>query len=61
MDVSPQYVREVVFEEQWRGYKQSQVDEFLDRVAEGIEQLQQRLREATERAVRAEQRVAEHD
>ena len=59
MDVSAQTLREVEFREKLRGYHPDDVDEFLERVAAGIEFLQERLREATERAVRAEQRVAE--
>ena len=59
MDVSAQTLREVEFREKLRGYHPDDVDEFLERVAAGIEFLQERLREATERAVRAEQRIAD--
>ena len=59
MDVSPQTLREVEFREKLRGYNPDDVDEFLERVAAGLEILQERLRQATERAVRAEQRAAE--
>ena len=59
MDVSAQTLREVEFREKLRGYHPDDVDEFLERVAAGIEFLQDRLREATDRAARAEQRVAE--
>jgi cell division initiation protein len=59
MDVSPQLLREVEFREKWRGYSPDEVDEFLERVAAGIEQLQIQLREAEERATRAERRVLE--
>ncbi|MFP5376255.1 MAG: DivIVA domain-containing protein [Acidimicrobiia bacterium] len=55
MDVSPQTIRQVEFREKLRGYHQDDVDEFLERVAAGLEILQERLRQATERAVRAEQ------
>lgn len=55
MDVSAQTIRQVEFREKLRGYHQDDVDEFLERVAAGIEILQERLRQATERAVRAEQ------
>lgn len=57
MDVSPQTLREVEFRGALRGYNPDDVDEFLDRVAAGIEILQERLRQATERAVRAEARL----
>ena len=59
MDVSPQLLRDVEFREKWRGYSPDEVDEFLERVAAGVEQLQAELREADERAIRAERRVLE--
>jgi cell division initiation protein len=59
MDVSPKTLREVEFREKLKGYHQDDVDEFLERVAAGIEILQERLRQATERAVRAEQKLGE--
>jgi DivIVA domain-containing protein len=59
MDVSPKTVREVEFREKLRGYHPEDVDQFLERVAKGIEILQERLRAATERAVRAERSAAD--
>lgn len=59
MDVSPNTIREIEFREKLRGYNQDDVDEFLERVAAGLEILQERLREATERALRAEQQARE--
>lgn len=59
MDVSPKTLREVEFREKIRGYHQDDVDEFLERVAAGLEIMQERLRQATERALRAEQRAAD--
>jgi len=59
MDVSPKTLREVEFREKLRGYHQDDVDEFLERVAAGIEILQERMRQATDRAVRAEQKLSE--
>ncbi len=59
MDVSPETIREVEFREKLRGYHQDDVDEFLERVAAGVEILQERLRQATERAMRAEQQARE--
>lgn len=59
VDVSPQTIRQVEFREKLRGYHQDDVDEFLERVAAGLEILQERLRQATERAVRAEQAAGE--
>ena len=57
--VSPQRLREVRFAEQWRGYRTEEVDEFVERVAETFDALEARLREATERAARAEQALSE--
>jgi cell division initiation protein len=59
MDVSPQTLREVEFREKLRGYNQDDVDEFLERVAAGVEILQDRLRQAMDRVARAEQRASE--
>ena len=59
MDVSAQTLREVEFREKLRGYHPDDVDEFLERVAAGIEYLQDRLRQATERAQRAEAKATD--
>jgi len=59
MDVSPKTLREVEFREKMRGYHPEDVDQFLERVAAGIEVLQDRLRQAIERAQRAEQAASE--
>lgn len=59
MEVSPQTIRDVEFREKLRGYHQDDVDGFLEQVAAGVEILQDRLRQATERAVRAEQKSSE--
>src|ERR1700733_108540 len=59
MDVSPKTLREVEFREKMRGYHPEDVDQFLERVAAGMEVLQDRLRQAMERAQRAEQAAAE--
>lgn len=59
MDVSPKTIREVEFREKLKGYHQDDVDEFLERIAAGVEIMQERLRQATERAVRAEQKLSE--
>jgi len=58
MAITPEDLREVTF--RWaplRGYHPDDVDEFLERMAAGIEILTQRVREATENAVRVEQAV----
>lgn len=54
MEVGSKALREVEFRQQLRGYHQDDVDKFLEEVAAGIEVLQDRLREANERASRAE-------
>jgi cell division initiation protein len=60
-ELSPVYLREgVEFSVKLRGYDLEQVDDFLDRMANGIESLQQQLRQTTERAVRAEQLAADN-
>jgi cell division initiation protein len=59
MDLSPQTLREVAFREKLRGYHPDDVDEFVERIASGLEILQERLRQAMDRAVRAEQKAAE--
>src|SRR4029077_19513542 len=59
MDVSPKTLREVEFREKMRGYHPEDVDQFLERVAAGIEVLQDRLRQSLERAQRAEAQLAE--
>ena len=61
MDVSPETIRAVQFRERLRGYSQDEVDQFLERMAAGVEILQQRLRDANERAARAEQKAQQTD
>jgi cell division initiation protein len=59
MEVSPKTLREVEFREKMRGYHPEDVDQFLEQVAAGIEVLQDRLRQAVERAQRAEAAASE--
>jgi cell division initiation protein len=59
MELTPQRLREVEFKERWRGYDPEEVDDLLERVAAGIEEIETRVRQATERAVRAEQSAGE--
>ncbi|HEY3810216.1 MAG TPA: DivIVA domain-containing protein [Acidimicrobiales bacterium] len=54
MEVSPKTLREVEFREKMRGYHPEDVDHFLEQVAAGLEAMQERLRQAVERAQRAE-------
>lgn len=59
MDVSPKTLREVEFREKMRGYHPEDVDQFLEQVAAGLEVVQDRLRQAVDRAQRAEAAAAE--
>jgi DivIVA domain-containing protein len=59
IEVSARTLRAVEFREKLRGYNQDDVDEFLERAAAGVELLHDRLRQAMERAMRAEQRVSD--
>jgi DivIVA domain-containing protein len=59
MDVSPKTLREVEFRVKTRGYHPEDVDQFLEQVAAGVEVLQDRMRQAVERAQRAEAAAAE--
>jgi cell division initiation protein len=59
MELTPQRLREVEFKERWRGYDPEEVDDLLERVAAGLEDFENRVRQATERALRAEQRASE--
>ncbi len=59
MDLTPKTLREVVFREKLRGgYHPDDVDEFLEQVAADLEVLHDRLRQAVERAQRAEAAAA---
>jgi cell division initiation protein len=57
MDLTPRQLTEVEFREEWRGYKREDVDDFLERVAAAVGELQERLRETGERASQAERRL----
>jgi DivIVA domain-containing protein len=60
MELTPQAVSEAEFREAKRGgYNIRDVDEFLDRVAVGVGQMQERIREAHQRAEAAESRVVD--
>jgi cell division initiation protein len=48
MELTPKLLREAEFREGLRGYKCDDVDEFLEQVAQGVEQLQEQLRQANE-------------
>lgn len=59
MELTPRLLTEVEFREQWRGYRQSEVDDFLERVAAALAEVLERLRDANERASTAERRLLE--
>jgi len=60
MELTPKVFRDVQFREKARGgYHPEDVDEFLEQAALGAEVLLERLREATERADRAEKSATE--
>lgn len=60
MDLTPQLLHAAEFREARRGgYDTRDVDEFLERVAVGVGELQERLRDALQRADAAEARVAD--
>ncbi len=61
VDVTPQLLKDVEFREKFRGYDPDEVDDFLERVGLAIGQLQQRLRDATERAESADARASDED
>src|SRR4051794_5800940 len=58
MELTAKTLPEDTFGANRRGYDPAEVDEFIAAVAEGVEELQERLRRATERAARAEQQLA---
>jgi DivIVA domain-containing protein len=59
MDVTPKKLREVEFREKMRGYHPEDVDHFLEEVAAGLEVMHDRIRQAMERAQRAEAAASE--
>lgn len=60
MELTPQAVSEAEFREARRGgYNIRDVDEFLDRIAVGVGEMQERIREAYQRAEVAENRVVD--
>jgi DivIVA domain-containing protein len=59
MELTPKTLREVEFREKRHGYHHEDVDRFLEEVAAALEAQQERLRQAMERAQRAEAAAAE--
>ncbi len=59
MDLSPKLLREVEFRTSLRGYDTDEVDEFLEKVALAVEELQEKMRQLAYRAERAERAVSD--
>lgn len=58
MDLTPQDVNEKQFHDAWRGYNQAEVDDFLDRVSESLEQLLRENRQLAQRITELDQAMA---
>jgi len=58
MDISAKMLREVEFRDRLRGYDTDEVDEFLEKVAIGIDEFQAELAQARERAAALERQPA---
>src|SRR4051794_31972365 len=59
MDVTPQVINEVEFHQKMRGYDPDEVDDFLERIAVAVGQLQERITDASEQAAAADRRANE--
>jgi DivIVA domain-containing protein len=59
MDVTPQVINEVEFHQKMRGYDPDEVDDFLERIAVAVGQLQDRAHEYEARSATAERRALE--
>lgn len=58
MDVTPKDVNEKQFRDAWRGYNQEEVDDFLDRVAEAVDNTQRENEELRGRNIELEQSLS---
>ena len=59
MDLSAKLLREVEFRTSLRGYDTDEVDEFLEKVAVAVDELQEKMRQLAYRAERAERAVSD--
>jgi cell division initiation protein len=59
MDLSAKVLREVEFRDRLRGYDTDEVDEFLEKVAVAVEELQEKMRQLAYRAERAERSASD--
>jgi len=60
MEISGRILREVEFRDRLRGYDTDEVDEFLEKVAVGVDELTEQLAAARARAEEAERRAEDH-
>jgi len=59
MDLSAKVLREVEFRDRLRGYDTDEVDEFLEKVAIAVDEMQEKMRQLAYRAERAERSAAD--
>lgn len=59
MELSAKVLREVEFRDRLRGYDTDEVDEFLEKVAVAVDELQEKMRQLAYRAERAERSATE--
>jgi cell division initiation protein len=57
MELTVEVLRDAEFREGWRGYNPADVDEFIDRISVGVQELQDRIHALNVRAERAESRL----
>jgi DivIVA domain-containing protein len=58
MDLSAREIHEKQFHDAWRGYNQSEVDDFLDRAAEALDRLQRENQDLKDRIAELDQAMA---
>lgn len=58
MELTPKLLETQHFPERFRGYDPDAVDDFLERVAAGLSEMQSRLDEVADRLIDAESRMA---
>jgi cell division initiation protein len=58
MDLTPRSIQEKQFHDQWRGYNQAEVDDFLDRVAETLDRVQRENEDLRDRIRELDQAMA---
>ncbi len=59
MELTPKVFDDVEFRERFRGYDPDEVDAFLEQVARSVQELDQKLKDALDRAEKAEARARE--